>query len=743
MGKMKNYKQFLKELPSRTVVFAFGRFNPPTTGHELLIKAVKKVAADHKAEYVIYASKTEDAKKNPLPIDKKVHYLNLMFPGTNFKAANPQERTFIEAAKFLNKKYKNLIMVAGSDRIAQFEKFLNDQNGKEYHFDTIQVVSAGERDPDADDATGMSGTKMRALAAKGNYKEFKKGLPSSVRDLDGKRLMNDIRVGMKLDVVKEQIKFDVDEIREKYFRGEIFNVDDIVESEEKTYKILKRGSNHLLLQCEDGNKVNKWIQDVTPSSREFMLNEDLTTKTLKPTDKIKVARMIATIVGIENAESSSNPEQLVNNALRKLKTKALNADSLKIVNKMLALADEVEIKYDAALKPQKLKEEAEQIDELNTSTLKSYSAKAAKSNLTNLMKSGEAAKKTAIKRFSGLMKAGEKIAKKEMSEGVADTIANYTAAKSKLQHKNLVNTTKAMGVKDPAVDDTEASDQASQNAQDAANFMQTHTAVGHSMHNMAQGDQHRRRKVKYHLGEASVVYPESGRVAGSEEEEQVDRKKKVKAPAVKDDSYQLGSNNAKGFDAFFEDCDCEEMNRNAVDMSNYEPDQDEDMSEEDIDKMIEEIDDFDDVADAYEDDEFSIVDDETGEEIEDEENVNEEVLAEVLSRIERIKAKARFARTKAKRERAVKIALKRYSGTAKINQRARKLAISLMKKRLLRGRNPSDISVGEKERVERMLNKRKAIIGRVAMKLAPRVRQIEKARMSHTKFTKPAPAIGV
>ena len=121
---MKKYSQFLKELPSKTVVFAFGRFNPPTTGHELLVKAVKKLAAANKADHAIYASKSQDAKKNPLTVEKKVHYLNLMFPNTHFVAANPNERTFIEAAKMLNKKYKNLIMVAGSDRITEYQKIL-------------------------------------------------------------------------------------------------------------------------------------------------------------------------------------------------------------------------------------------------------------------------------------------------------------------------------------------------------------------------------------------------------------------------------------------------------------------------------------------------------------------------------------------------------------------------------------------------------------------------------------------
>ena len=228
MGHMKKYSQFLKELPNKTVVFAFGRFNPPTTGHELLIKAVKKLAATHKADHAIYASKTQDSKKNPLTVDKKVHYLNLMFPGTHFVAANEQERTFIEAVKNLNKKYKSLIMVAGSDRVPEYEKILTKYNGKEFHYDTVQVISAGERDPDADDATGMSASKMRAAASKGDYNHFKQGLPSTMRDIDGRRLMNDVRMGMGLESIKEQINLVKNDLREQYFRGEIFNIGDII-----------------------------------------------------------------------------------------------------------------------------------------------------------------------------------------------------------------------------------------------------------------------------------------------------------------------------------------------------------------------------------------------------------------------------------------------------------------------------------------------------------------------------------
>ena len=137
---MKNYRQFLKELPSSTVVFAFGRFNPPTVGHELLVKAVKKVALNNKADHAIYASYSEESKKNPLSVDKKIHYLNLMFPNINFVAGSNEQRTLIEAVKALNVKYDSLIMVVGTDQTSSYESLLNTHNGVDYNFDSIQVI---------------------------------------------------------------------------------------------------------------------------------------------------------------------------------------------------------------------------------------------------------------------------------------------------------------------------------------------------------------------------------------------------------------------------------------------------------------------------------------------------------------------------------------------------------------------------------------------------------------------------
>jgi hypothetical protein len=163
-----------------------------------------------------------------------------------------------------------------------------------------------------------------------------------------------------------------------------------------------------------------------------------------------------------------------------------------------------------------------------------------------------------------------------------------------------------------------------------------------------------------------------------------------------------------------------------------------DLTDEEIDHIINTTPD-DEFIDEYEDDEFGIIDPETGEEYDEEEcacTMQEQAILEVLSRTERMRARIRFAKSKAKRERKASIALRTRASTKTTNKRARRMAIKLMKKRLLRGRDANKISVGEKERIERVIQRRKQVIGRVAMKLVPRIRAVEKARLSHTKYTK-------
>ena len=162
----------LYEAPKKVAVAAFGRMNPPTIGHEKLVNKVKSFNGDH----YIFLSQTQKPKDNPLPFDVKLEFAKQFFPGVN--VGHPSVRTPIQMLQMLEKLgYTDVIYVAGSDRVASFDKLFNDYNGKEYNFNSITVENAGERDPDADGAEGMSASKMRLAAAEGNLEAFSQGVP--------------------------------------------------------------------------------------------------------------------------------------------------------------------------------------------------------------------------------------------------------------------------------------------------------------------------------------------------------------------------------------------------------------------------------------------------------------------------------------------------------------------------------------------------------------------------------------
>lgn len=255
---MKSYRQLVESLPARTVVFTFGGFNPPTVSHQLPIQFVKQLAKNSRADHAIFTSSSQDNKKNPLNIDRKIHYLKLLYPETNFIASTD---SIIDIAKILDRRYKNILLVAGSDKIVEYKAALDTANNTDTHFDSIKVISTGERD--ADDSTSLTPTKLKSIAAKGNLPAFRKFLPSSLREIDARRMMNDIQEGLGQEVIKEQIKFNTDNLREQYFRGEIYNIGDLVETVTgQRYEIIRRGTNHLLCKTEAGNIENKWIHEV-------------------------------------------------------------------------------------------------------------------------------------------------------------------------------------------------------------------------------------------------------------------------------------------------------------------------------------------------------------------------------------------------------------------------------------------------------------------------------------------------
>ena len=185
-------------------VLAFGRMNPPTTGHLALIKHVHDVADKHGAGHTVVTSHSQDKKKNPLTPEQKMKHLKRYSPKTNFKSASAEHPTILHHAAELHKKgVTHLHIVVGSDRKKEMHTLLHKYNGSKtaggtgYNFKKITVHSAGHRDPDSEGTSGVSGTKQREHAKSGNFHEFRKGVPEHVSDKHAKELMHDVQHGSK------------------------------------------------------------------------------------------------------------------------------------------------------------------------------------------------------------------------------------------------------------------------------------------------------------------------------------------------------------------------------------------------------------------------------------------------------------------------------------------------------------------------------------------------------------------
>jgi phosphopantetheine adenylyltransferase len=202
---------------SKSVVLTFGRFNPPTNGHEKLVDKVKRVAGG--SEHRIYTSLSNDAKKNPLPYVKKIKYLRKGFKDTNI-IEDPTIVTVFHALKKLsNDGYTDVILVVGSDRVKEFDRgirrYINHKDKKlAYYFDNFKVVSAGQRDPDSDSVSGMSASKMRGFVAGNDLDSFLEGVPSKMSRSDGIRMFNDLKRHMSIN---EDIEFDFEENPEEIY----------------------------------------------------------------------------------------------------------------------------------------------------------------------------------------------------------------------------------------------------------------------------------------------------------------------------------------------------------------------------------------------------------------------------------------------------------------------------------------------------------------------------------------------
>lgn len=211
--KMAKFKEFdpsqyvelepqLKEAKSNTVVFSFGRMNPVTIGHEKLVNKVKSVAKSNNADARIYLSHTQNNKKDPLSYKDKFRFARKAFGSIVIQSKARQ--VFQIAAELEKSGYKNIIMVVGSDRIKEFQTILDKYNGRDYDFDSIKVVSAGERDPDAQGVEGMSGTKLRAIAKAGDFDVFKQAAASGLSDKEKQDMMKLVQKNLSEALTRQQ-----------------------------------------------------------------------------------------------------------------------------------------------------------------------------------------------------------------------------------------------------------------------------------------------------------------------------------------------------------------------------------------------------------------------------------------------------------------------------------------------------------------------------------------------------------
>jgi len=255
---------------SKEVTFTFGRYNPPTIGHEILFNKLKAVA--RAGNYRVYASQTEEAKKNPLPYKDKIKFLRKMFPkhARNIIQDTSVRNVFDVLVNLYDEGFKRVTMVVGSDRVKEFEILINKYNGLKgrhgFYKLSLNVVSAGERDPDSDGADGMSASKMRMAAQQNDLKSFSDGLPKNFKGTED--LFNAVRTGMGLSESKSFRKHielaPVSETREEYVEGSLFKVGDLVKIKENNEKgrIVHCGSNYLMVES---NNIRKryWLDAVS------------------------------------------------------------------------------------------------------------------------------------------------------------------------------------------------------------------------------------------------------------------------------------------------------------------------------------------------------------------------------------------------------------------------------------------------------------------------------------------------
>lgn len=616
--------------------------------------------------------------------------------------------------------------------------------------------------------------KVVYYAEQGNFSRFKKYIPI-MREIDGKRMMNEVRQYYGLSPITEHLKLNNDDLREKYFNKEIFNIGDIVESNNQPFEIVDRGTNYLVLVDSNGNTSRKWIQDVIMSEQTLFTDAQFQDKPLS--NELEVSFKGYTTKNLHNAKGAAQAFQMtINNVGDTDPVSVLNA--LKYTDKYLEMTPAMILKggkenesdllnwSNAHLKAKQALDKHNEFgyhadywhtykDQLDKAVY------AVRIQSSDTVLDSDGIQESVMDKNKDKLKVAKVISSLLGGDSeqcnCPDTLVNNALHKAKsLPKDSLKIVNKMLKLAD------EVGINYDKNIIKATNKLTTEQ-VELAMERAEKYG----RKYPNPIDDSWIL---------SEGKATITNKTKVTKDAVSkaSDEEELVKMNQKGINVPVDDLDSKykkdienyantgHVNGDTTPPGKNQPEfthvgasltsdnddtlarmkakklmgesHEEDESDEEIDKMIDCLSD-DDYLHAYEPEELFVIDSETGEEHK-EHAVNEEALNEVLSRMERIKAKLRFAKTKAKREHALMLALKRHSDSKKINKRARTLAIHILKKKLMRGQDPAHVSLSDKERIERIVEKKKKVIDRMAMKLTSRIRKIEQTRLSHKNFTK-------
>lgn len=258
------------------IAITFGRFNPPTVGHEKLLNKVAQVAKN--GEYRIYPSRSQDPKKNPLDPGTKTRFMRMAYPDhANAITSSDDMRTIFDVLGAIdNDGYSSVNIVVGGDRVSEFNSLAQKYNGKLYNFDNIKVTSAGARDPDSEGLEGMSASKMRKAAAEGDFDTFKQGMTKALSKKEQEEIYLTLRQAMQVkesfddfaeasyDVFEIAPKLDPQGLREAYFAGDLFDEGTFVENVNTGVigKIVSRGSNYVIYVDESENIFRSWLRDL-------------------------------------------------------------------------------------------------------------------------------------------------------------------------------------------------------------------------------------------------------------------------------------------------------------------------------------------------------------------------------------------------------------------------------------------------------------------------------------------------